>query len=80
LDEGIPPSKDLLFERFLGGDAGGGMEVFSPRIDVTENGKEVKVAAEPPGMEEKDIDVSVVGDVLTIKGEAGEGGKERGVL
>jgi HSP20 family protein len=58
-----------VFERFLGGDAGGGMEGFSPRVDVTENDKEIKVAAELPGMEEKDLDVSVVGDVLTIKGE-----------
>ncbi|GIK40693.1 MAG: hypothetical protein BroJett011_45260 [Chloroflexota bacterium] len=42
---------------------------FSPRVDVTENEKEVRITAELPGLEEKDIDVSLSNDVLTISGE-----------
>jgi HSP20 family protein len=40
-----------------------------PAIDVAENGKAYKITAELPGMETKDIDVTVSGDMLTIKGE-----------
>ena len=38
-------------------------------MDVAETDKEMKVTAELPGIEEKDIDVSFTGDALTIKGE-----------
>lgn len=40
-----------------------------PRVDVAETETEVKVSAELPGLEEKDIEVSLSGDLLTIKGE-----------
>lgn len=42
---------------------------FMPKVDVVETDKEVKVSAEIPGMEEKDIDVQLNGDILTISGE-----------
>ncbi len=42
---------------------------FSPRIDVSETDKEVLISAELPGVEEKDIEVTVSGDQLVIKGE-----------
>jgi len=41
----------------------------APAVDVTEDEKSFKISAELPGMEEKDIDVSVAGDMLTVKGE-----------
>lgn len=47
-------------ERFAG---------FWPRVDVTETDKEVKVCAEIPGVDAKDIEVNVDGGRLTIKGE-----------
>jgi len=40
-----------------------------PAIDITENDKELVISADMPGLDEKDLDVSLVGDVLTIKGE-----------
>jgi HSP20 family protein len=40
-----------------------------PEIDVKENGKQMVLTAELPGMEEKDIDLSVRDGVLTLKGE-----------
>ena len=42
---------------------------FWPQVDVTETDKEIKVCAEIPGVDPKDIDVSVENDTLTIKGE-----------
>ena len=42
---------------------------FNPRINVTENDKEVRVTAELPGMDDKDIDLSLTKDSLTIRGE-----------
>jgi HSP20 family protein len=39
------------------------------RIDVAETDKTIEVTAELPGVSEKDIDVSLVGDVLTVKAE-----------
>jgi HSP20 family protein len=40
-----------------------------PAIDVFEKEDKFVVKAELPGMKEEDIDVSVVGDTLTIRGE-----------
>ena len=42
---------------------------FSPAVDVTETAEAVVVKAEVPGMDAKEINISVTGDVLTIKGE-----------
>ncbi len=38
-------------------------------MDIRENGSEIVIEAELPGMEEKDIDVSLKNGMLTIKGE-----------
>jgi HSP20 family protein len=40
-----------------------------PSIEVSETGKDVKVTAELPGLEEKDVQVELANGVLTIKGE-----------
>ncbi len=53
-------------------------DVFSPRIDMVEGDKEIKVSAELPGMDEKDIDISLSHDVLTIRGEKKEEEEYRG--
>ena len=44
-------------------------ELAGPRIDVRETDKEFEVVAELPGMDEKDVDVSVVEGALRIRGE-----------
>lgn len=62
-----------LFDSFFRGfdiepfDARG--SAFSPKVDVVETEKEIRVSVELPGMEEKEIDVSLSRDSLTIKGE-----------
>jgi HSP20 family protein len=43
--------------------------VTAPAVDVTEDDKAYKIAAELPGMTEKDVDVSITGDMLVLKGE-----------
>ena len=40
-----------------------------PAVDVTEDDKAYKIVAELPGLDEKDVEVSMTGDVLTLKGE-----------
>lgn len=40
-----------------------------PAIDVVDAGDALKVSAELPGVKEDDLDVTIAGDVLTIKGE-----------
>ena len=75
-----------LFDNFFGGfnlsswapfERGVG-QTFTPRVDVSETDKEITVSAELPGMEEKDIDVSLTRDALTIKGEKKEEKEEKG--
>ena len=41
----------------------------TPSVDVAEDEKTYKITAELPGMEEKDIEVLVSGDMLVLKGE-----------
>ena len=66
---------DRVFDDFSRGEhwpfrsLAGGNGKMMPRIDVSETEKEIEVTAELPGVEEKDIDVRLVNDVLTIKGE-----------
>src|SRR6516162_6130723 len=40
-----------------------------PAIDMSEDEKAYKISAELPGIDAKDIDVSVSGDMLVLKGE-----------
>ena len=56
----------------------GRLSAFSPRIDVTDTEKEIKVHAELPGMDEQDIDVSLSRNSLTIKGEKKEEKEDKG--
>ncbi len=50
---------------------------FMPRVDVSETAKEVRVSAELPGMDEKDIEVRLERGVLTISGEKKEEKEEK---
>jgi HSP20 family protein len=42
---------------------------FNPQMDMTEDEKSIQITAELPGMDEKDIDINLSKDTLTIKGE-----------
>jgi HSP20 family protein len=41
---------------------------FTPRVNVSEDEKAVYVSAELPGLDEKDLDVTLTRDALVIKG------------
>lgn len=61
LGSGRPAGSTSLLERQLG--------AFTPNIDVSETDQEVRVTAELPGLEEKDVEVTLVDGALSIKGE-----------
>jgi HSP20 family protein len=42
---------------------------FAPDMDIKENDKQVALSLELPGVEEKDIDVSASGQVISVSGE-----------
>ncbi|GBD96866.1 MAG TPA: Hsp20/alpha crystallin family protein [Nitrospirae bacterium] len=73
---------DKLFEDFFRGfeiePFGGRLSSFRPDIEVSENDKEIKITAELPGMDEKDIDVSLSDNTLTISGEKKEEKESKG--
>jgi HSP20 family protein len=46
----------------------GGRDLL-PSIDVTETDKDIEITAELPGLEEKDVQINLADNVLTIKGE-----------
>ncbi len=52
--------------------------VFSPRVSVTEDEASFRVSAELPGIEEKDIEVSLGDGTLTLKGERRWESEEKG--
>lgn len=61
-----------LFEDFFGSVEGGlrvRADAAAFKVDVSETGKEVQVVADLPGMDEKDIDVDLNDNLLTIRGE-----------
>jgi HSP20 family protein len=78
---------DRLFDSFLSDPFGAldwprwGAGKWSPAIDVAESEKEVSVRAELPGIDPKDLDVTVVGNELVLSGEKRESSetKDKGV-
>jgi HSP20 family protein len=62
---------DSFFEGFGLRSAAGsdGWMSLAPALDVAESDKEVVVTAELPGVSEKDVEVTLADDLLTIKGE-----------
>jgi len=59
---GIQTQMNRLFDNFT-------ERVWAPPVDMYETKNEVVVAAELPGLNEKDIRVSITRDLLTIQGE-----------
>jgi HSP20 family protein len=51
---------------------------WSPAVDVSENEKELTVRAELPGIEPKDLDITVTGNQLVISGEKRESTEHNG--
>ena len=81
---GLRRQMDDLWNRFFEAPAApsstwpGAEGGFVPSVDVKETDKAIEVTAEIPGMKPEEIDVSLVGDLLTIKGEKKEEKEEKG--
>jgi HSP20 family protein len=75
---------DRLFESYVREPLGGmewplmGQGKWAPAIDVVENDQEVTVRAEMPGIDPKNLDVSVSGNNLVISGEKKESTEQSG--
>jgi HSP20 family protein len=84
---------DRLFDRFLSGfswpmmrrplwreptwDFETTFKLAAPKVDVTEDTAAYKLAAELPGLTEKDIELSVAEGMLTLKGEKDQEKEEK---
>jgi HSP20 family protein len=68
---GLRREMDRLFDRFFESPWAElpALGDWTPALDVTEGKDAVIVKAELPGVESKDVSVSLEGDMLTIKGE-----------
>jgi HSP20 family protein len=60
---------DRLFEGLSRGFSGFPGREAMPSMDLSETDKEIEITAELPGLEEKDIQLNVADNVLTIRGE-----------
>jgi HSP20 family protein len=60
---------DRLFEGFSRGFSGFPGRELMPSMDLSATDKEIEITAELPGLEEKDIQLNVADNVLTIRGE-----------
>ena len=62
-----------LFDGFLGrpavSGAGSAVRTWAPVLDMHETENEVVLNFELPGVSEKDVALSITGDLLTLKGE-----------
>jgi len=68
-----------LFDRFFGGDVSNGhaLKSWNPRIDVEESDKDITVKCDLPGVDPKDVDVTVADGILTLRGEKKEEKEEK---
>jgi len=69
---GFRREMDRLFDRFFEGwpfRPSGAEGAWAPSVDVSETANKVVVKAEVPGMDAKDIDITITGDILSIRGE-----------
>ena len=72
---------DNLFDAFFGEDSRlpvlPGNAAFTPRIDVKEDDVSYEISAELPGLEEKDIEISVADGSLVLRGEKSSDSEEK---
>jgi HSP20 family protein len=69
---------DRLFTDFTGRTVSSSRSGVFPHLNVSEDSEKLYVSSELPGMEADDVEISVEGDTLTLRGErklteAGEG-------
>src|SRR3979409_2805887 len=65
---GLHREIDRLFSEFAQGVGQSGAKII-PNIEISETDKAIEVSAEMPGLERKDVEISIEDDTLTIRGE-----------
>ena len=60
---------DRVFDSFNGWPSVFTERAFSPNMEVVETDSAIEVSTELPGIDEKDVEISVSDNVLTIRGE-----------
>jgi len=82
---GIQKDMNRLFDDFFQGldvaplsATGERLNSFVPSLDVRENDKEVHIQVELPGMDEKDVEILLTENSLTLKGEKKEEKEDKG--
>ena len=67
----IRSEMDRLWNKFLGETpfVRSFTEEWSPSVDISQTKDKLVIKAELPGLDAKDVNVSISGDLLTIKGE-----------
>lgn len=75
---------DQVFDRFKSSSSNGTTDLFGqsegavvPALDIAESDTAIEITAEIPGVAEEDLDVSVTGDVLIVKGEKSSDHEEK---
>ena len=65
----FPRSVDDLFTRFWGGLARPATEAWAPPVDLLETPQAYLLRVEIPGIDPADVEVTLTGDTLTVRGE-----------
>jgi HSP20 family protein len=68
---------DLFFDDFGLADLFNDKEVLMPAVDISETEKEYVITGEIPGVDAKDLDVTLNDGILTIKGEKKQENEEK---
>jgi HSP20 family protein len=70
---------DQLMQRFFGetSETSNSLITWAPRVDVEEDDKQFIVKADLPGVEAKDVEVSVIDNVLVLRGHRKEQREEK---
>jgi len=64
---GLHREIDRLFNELIA--SSDGTKSLTPNIEITETDEAVEVTVEMPGLERKDVEISIEDDTLTIRGE-----------
>ena len=65
----IQSEVNRLFDNFFGHPASATGRTWAPSVDMYATKDDLVLAVEMPGVSEKDVSVSITGDLLTVKGE-----------
>lgn len=68
-----------MFEGFFGRSMPGMERAWSPAVDMFEAKDDLVVTVELPGMSDKDIQISITGEMLSLRGERVSQAKEEGL-